>query len=150
MVDQIVNIENETETQKKWLFGKERNWEKLKVWWLNPRQGDEGTCPRDRKISKALCLRGFMVVATGLEPVTPSMWTMCSTNWAMRPYSELFSLINWNRSVISASCACRSCLPVGRSLEILMNRQFDNLTSGFYQLSHATLLIHATFLKRYQ
>jgi hypothetical protein len=28
---------------------------------------------------------------------------------------------------------------VGRSLEILMNRQFDNLTSGFYQLSHATV-----------
>ena len=28
----------------------------------------------------------FYVVCTGLEPVTPSMWTMCSTNWANRPY----------------------------------------------------------------
>ena len=40
-----------------------------------------------KKPCKTWACKAYLVVCTGLEPVTPSMWTMCSTNWANRPHA---------------------------------------------------------------
>ena len=46
---------------------------------------------RNKKKRNPYFARAPSVVCTGLEPVTPSMWTMCSTNWANRPWGTVFS-----------------------------------------------------------
>ena len=88
------------------------------------------------KRKKPLIYKGFRVVVTvGLEPTTPSMWTMCSTDWAMPPRFVLSAYqFSWTFGPVRPTDwampprLCTVRIPV----------QLDIWNSSPYRLSHAT------------
>ena len=71
-------------------------WQKSAYSWLRKVRTLEGYAKKSGK-RWTWTPTGFVVVTVGLEPTTPSMWTMCSTDWAMPPYMS---------TDFRASCPC--------------------------------------------